>query len=302
MRNGDATRPRMGFSGNALRRDGEARTEAVLLSARTDVRARVHLLGPDGWLTGGDDGFAFDLSRAAAMNAEDETLLGFDAAGAPVWVARVAAAPTDAVARSLRALGTADVLSPALEGALAQGEHLLNWHRRARFCGVCGGETAAEAGGCRRRCASCGAEHFPRTDPVAIMLVHDGAGRCLLGRGPHFAPGMVSCLAGFVEPGETLEAAVARETFEEAGVRVRSVRYLCSQPWPFPGSLMLGCVAGAEPGEVRFDPAELEACRWFGRDEVVAMLEERHADGLKLPQPFAIAHHLVCAWALDGKS
>lgn len=292
------TVPRMGFAANSLWRGGETRTEETLEEALARFDARIHLLGPAGWLSRNGT-FAFARTEAEAMDAKDATLLGFDADGAPTVVMRVAGeAPTGTDATGLRALASTDGIDPELEGRLGQGEHLLNWHRRTRFCGVCGGETVAEAAGYRRRCTSCGEAHFPRTDPVAIMLVHDGKGRALLGRGAHFAPLMWSCLAGFVEPGETLEAAVRRETKEEAGIEVGGVAYHSSQPWPFPGSLMIGCVGEALTSEITFDHAELEDCRWFTREEVVAMLEERHPQGLTLPKPFAIAHHLTRAFAL----
>jgi NAD+ diphosphatase len=151
-------------------------------------------------------------------------------------------------------------------------------------------------GGYRRDCPACGAEHFPRTDPVVIMLAIDGE-RCLLGRQARFAPAMYSCLAGFVEPGETIEDAVRRETAEEAGIAVGRVRYHASQPWPFPSSLMIGCHAEAISRDIVRDEAELEACRWFGRAEVQAMLAGLHPDGLKCPPDIAIAHHLIKAWA-----
>jgi NAD+ diphosphatase len=151
-------------------------------------------------------------------------------------------------------------------------------------------------GGYRRDCPACGAEHFPRTDPVVIMLAIDGE-RCLLGRQARFAAGMYSCLAGFVEPGETIEDAVRRETGEEAGIRIGRVGYHSSQPWPFPASLMIGCHAEAITTEVVPDEAELEDCRWFERDEVRTMLAGTHPGGLKTPPPIAIAYRLIRAWA-----
>jgi NAD+ diphosphatase len=149
-------------------------------------------------------------------------------------------------------------------------------------------------GGAHRVCFDCQAEHFPRTDPVAISLVVHGD-RCLLGRSPGWPASMYSALAGFVEAGETLEEAVRREVLEEAGVRVGDVRYLRSQPWPFPSSLMLGCVADAETTEIRVDPAELDDARWFSRDALRAAIEGRRAD-LAVPPPFAIASLLIRAW------
>lgn len=292
--------PRMGFAGNTLWRSGEARTEETLGEAAAHPDARFHLLGPEGWLARGED-FAFDARAGETESGEDATLLGFDGQGAPTIAMRAGGAPhsADTAARGLRGLASSGRIDADLEGRLGQGEHFLNWHSRTRFCGSCGAPTVAEAAGYRRRCTGCGEMHFPRTDPVSIMLVHDGAGRCLLGRGPHFAAGMWSCLAGFVEPGETLEAAVRRETMEEAGILVGPVRYFASQPWPFPGSLMIGCIAEATSGDIVFDRVELEACRWFDREEVRAMMDGRHPDGLAVPPPFAIAHHLIRAFAED---
>ena len=295
--------PRLGFAGNRLQRDGESRTEGTLAAALAHPQARTYLLSTEGWLCRGEPNRpdpAFTVAEAIERNAADVVLLGTAADGSPRLAAH-AADPSDAgvIAADLRSLGMSELLDPDTEGQLATGAHILNWHRANRFCGRCGGETAAEAAGFRRRCLACGELIFPRTDPVSIMLVHDGRGNCVLGRQPRFAPGMWSCLAGFIEAGETLEDAVRRETLEEAGLTVGAVRYHSSQPWPFPGSLMIGCVAFAETTAVAFDAHELEDCRWFSRDEVRRMLEGRHEAGLTAPLPFAIAHHLVRAF-VDG--
>ncbi len=177
---------------------------------------------------------------------------------------------------------------------------MLDWHARHRFCAQCGGQTVAGTSGWRRECTVCGALHFPRTDPVVIMLVTRGDS-CLLARQARFAPGMYSCIAGFVEPGETLEDAVRRESWEEAGLRVGTVRYIASQPWPFPSSIMVGCIAESLGDEITLDMTELEAGRWFPREEVLQMLEGRHPEGLACPQHIAIANTLVRAWALEGE-
>jgi NAD+ diphosphatase len=149
--------------------------------------------------------------------------------------------------------------------------------------------------GWRRDCAKCKAQHFPRTDPVVIMLATDGE-RCLLGRSPRFVPSMWSCLAGFVEPGEAIEDAVRRETREEAGIACGRVTYFASQPWPFPTSLMIGCHAEALNREIVVDREELEDARWFSKTEVADMLMRKHPEGLTTPPPVAIAHHLIRAW------
>jgi NAD+ diphosphatase len=189
--------------------------------------------------------------------------------------------------------------SDAEMAIIGQARSLLNWHDRHRHCAVCGGSTAMSKAGYARHCtdASCRAEHFPRTDPVVIMLIIDGE-RCLLGRQPQFPPKFFSALAGFVEPGETLEEAVARETWEEAGIRCGRVRYIASQPWPFPSSLMIGCFAEALTTDIHVDTTELEEAHWFDREAVLAAM--RGTGPFNMPPKMAIAHHLVKAWAELG--
>ncbi len=184
---------------------------------------------------------------------------------------------------------------PAGDAAIAaQARTLVDWHRRHGHCGECGGHTRSVQGGAHRICFDCQTESFPRTDPVAIAVVVKGD-RCLLGRGPGWPDGMYSALAGFIEAGESLEDAARREVLEETGVRVGAVRYLRSQPWPFPSSLMIGCIAEAESEEIEIDPAELDDAKWFSRDALRAALAGKRED-LRVPPPFAIAHHLIRAW------
>ncbi len=184
---------------------------------------------------------------------------------------------------------------PADEGAiLAHARGMMTWHQRHGFCGVCGAPTQASHGGYQRNCTDCGAQHFPRTDPAVIMLVHKGD-HCLLGRTHQFPRRIYSALAGFVEPGESLEEAVAREVFEEAGLRVGAVRYMASQPWPFPSSLMLGFHAEALTTKLDIDPKELEDARWMRR----ADLDRLEDFGMELPRRDSIAWRLVKAWQ-DG--
>ena len=184
---------------------------------------------------------------------------------------------------------------PADEGAiLAHARGMMTWHQRHQFCGVCGAPTEVSHGGYQRNCTGCSAQHFPRTDPAVIMLVHKGD-NCLLGRTHHFPRRIYSTLAGFVEPGESLEEAVAREVFEEAGVTVGEVRYMASQPWPFPSSLMLGFHAEAEAMELNIDPKELEDARWMTREQI-GRIEEFD---MELPRRDSIAWRLVKAW-MDG--
>ena len=180
---------------------------------------------------------------------------------------------------------------------MAQARAQLDWHNRHGFCSVCGHRTEMGRGGHVRKCPACNAEHFPRTDPVAIMLVHNGE-MCLLGqsRGRLSRMRMYSALAGFMDQGESIEEAVAREVREEAGIEVKNVRYHSSQPWPFPSSLMIGCHAEAASTDINKDDEEMTDVRWFDRGEVLLALEGRNRD-LAVPQPMAIAHHLIKTWA-----
>jgi len=189
-------------------------------------------------------------------------------------------------------------LAPGEAAILAQAKSMLDWHYRHRFCANCGAPTRIEDAGYRRQCDACGAEHFPRTDPVVIMLPVAGD-HCLLGRGTHFPEGMFSALAGFVEPGETMEEAVAREVMEEAGVRVTGVRYHSTQPWPYPSSLMIGCLCEAETEAITIDQEEIAEARWFSRDAVRAVMEGRDK-GFWIPPPMAIAHQLIKSWVEEG--
>jgi NAD+ diphosphatase len=201
-------------------------------------------------------------------------------------------------ALDLRSIAVGGVVPEEEAGLLAAAKSVLSWHARHRFCANCGAPTAPAQAGFRRDCGACSAQHFPRTDPVVIMLVTRGD-HCLLGRQARFPAGNYSCLAGFLEPGETVEDAVRREVREEAGIGVGRVAYHSSQPWPFPSSLMIGCVADALDEALTIDREELEDARWFHRDEVALMMENRHPGGLRNPPPVAIAHHLIRSF-LEG--
>ncbi len=196
----------------------------------------------------------------------------------------------------LRALALRGDLPPEELALCGAAKAMIDWHLRHGFCARCGAPTRLVDGGWRRRCAQCKADHFPRTDPVVIMLASAGE-RCLVGRGRHFPPGMFSALAGFLEPGETIEEGVRREILEEAGIVVGQVRYHASQPWAFPSSLMIGCLAEAQSEEIRLGDDELAEARWLEREEVRALLSGGRREGLFLPPPMAIAHHLLRAWA-----
>ncbi|HET6508187.1 MAG TPA: NAD(+) diphosphatase [Baekduia sp.] len=235
-----------------------------------------------------------------AEDADDAIFLGVDEGGAPLF----AVEREDAALTGLRDLATS--LPAARLGAVAYASALANWARATRFCGVCGEPTRAGEGGHVRVCAN-GHHHHPRTDPVVIMLVSDGD-RVLMGRQAAWPAGRYSALAGFVEPGEPLEAAVAREVQEESGVAVRDVRYVASQPWPFPVSLMLGFHATYDGGEPHVLDGELQDVRWFTRDEVTAAasgsadwVDGPDADGLLLPPPTAIARLLIDRWVVDPR-
>ncbi len=183
-------------------------------------------------------------------------------------------------------------------GILAQAKSLVDWHARHRFCAQCGTPTEVVDGGYRRDCPNCKAQHFPRTDPVVIMLPVMGE-RCLLGRGPNFPRGMFSALAGFLEPGETIAMAVAREVYEETGIAVSDVRFCFDQPWPYPSSLMIGCLCTADSEEITIDGEEIAEARWFTREEIQSVLSGRRGP-FWVPPPMAIAHQLLKVWAEDA--
>ena len=190
-----------------------------------------------------------------------------------------------------------EVLSGADSGIVAQARAQINWHNRNGFCAICGHETFMKRGGQVRECSDCKAQNYPRTDPVVITVVSDND-RCLLGRsrGRGTPSNRYSALAGFVDQGESIEEAVAREVMEEAGVRVENVRYHSSQPWPFPSTLMIGCHADALTTEISMDDEEMADVRWFSREEVLLALAGNSED-LAIPGPIAIAHHIIKAWA-----
>jgi NAD+ diphosphatase len=187
-------------------------------------------------------------------------------------------------------------LPPQDSGTIAHARSLLDWHVRHRFCSSCGAATSPREGGSCRKCDACGAEHFPRTDPVVIMVVWRGD-RCLLGTRRNSPGAFYSALAGFIDQGESIEEAVRREVKEEAGVEVDEVVYHASQPWPFPSSLMIGCFAHATSDDAEVDDLELENVRWFTRQEVRrAVFSPGEEAGFSIPGRVAIAHHLIKAW------
>lgn len=280
------------YAGGRLdRADALRRDEAAVAAALADDRARFLLLDHLKPLMT-EDGSQILWLRRAAVGDVPAVLLGIDSDGVPHFAVEGSAANLPGVPLDLRNIGMRLGADPDC-AVLAQARSLLDWHRRHRFCAACGSATATGRAGYCRTCPSCGASHFPRVDPVVIMLAVHGD-MALIGRQPGFAPRMYSALAGFVEPGESLEEAVARELQEESGIRVGEVRYLGSQPWPFPSSLMIGAIADALTTDIRIDPDELEEARWVSRAEVSAALNgeaEWYA-----PTPFAIAHALLRYW------
>jgi NAD+ diphosphatase len=301
------------FGGNPLDRSSERREDREWIGKLLDDReSRVLALRDLKPFTRGGAVPALDWQPVGPWRAQIDTgatlvFLGLgdgqahfaiDATGADV------APDVDTELIDVRAL--APTLAGGEAAILAQARSLLDWHARHRFCAQCGSATRVASAGWVRRCPECRASHFPRTDPVVIMLAIRGD-RALLGRNRRRAGARFSCLAGFVEPGETPEEAVRREVREESGVRCGRVRYLAAQPWPFPSSLMIGFLAEALTEEITVDPEELAEARWFDRDEVRQMVA-RAADGpddpsqVSLPQPIAIAHHICRRWShgLDG--
>ncbi|MEO0463767.1 MAG: NAD(+) diphosphatase [Pseudomonadota bacterium] len=281
------------FAGSPIDRADNIRMDAAALGNLMNWRARV--LNLDGLLPVIDE--AGGLLWGTLADVDDSTELVF----LGMMDDKAHFAPVPAAGESGPAMPRAwqvmQLLRPGDLAIYGGAKALVDWHARHQFCANCGASTKLAKGGWQRSCDNCGAQHFPRTDPVTIMLV-EHEDRLLLGRQPRFPPRMYSALAGFVEPGETIEEAVIREVHEEAGVKARDVRYLSSQPWPFPSQLMIGCTSVTDDPELTIDETELDDARWFTRAE----LEDARAAGeagnqqLIFPRPFAIAHHLLTWW------
>jgi NAD+ diphosphatase len=299
-------KPHLGYTDSRIDRAAERRNDdAWLRAAMQDRRAGSYVIGSELVVlkkSGATHDPLFAYDELPALGPALETIFLGLCDGAPRFGIGIAQDRAEAL-KARADLEVIDLRSIAV-GGLAAAEHLpplaeakamLHWHARHRFCSNCGAASEVSQAGWKRQCPACKTEHFPRTDPVAIMLVTDGA-RCLLGRSGRFASTMWSCLAGFLEPGEAIEDAVRREILEEAGIVCGRVSYLFSQPWPFPSSLMIGCHAEALSADIVVDRSELEDARWFSRDEAAAMLLRRHPDGLTTPPPVAIAHHIIRDW------
>ena len=299
------------FSASPLDRGGDARNDPAWMAARTADPAALSLAIIDGRprleTVEGQDRLAWaPLSRLVPLSDAEPVFLGLWKE-APVFacsVPEVRSAEMESLMGpgdhpDMRAVAARVPMGDLAMAGAAKG--LFDWHRRNGFCPGCGQETQVASGGWRRTCAPCGVEHYPRVDPVCIMLpVYSGGAEpmCLLGRQASWPAGRMSALAGFMEPGESLEEACAREVKEEAGLTVTSVRYLASQPWPFPHQLMIGLIAEVSDDKAQPDLTELEAVRWLTRDEARQVLEGRPPD-VVAPYPFAIAHSLLKAWVDD---
>ncbi|HKN01564.1 MAG TPA: NAD(+) diphosphatase [Candidatus Binataceae bacterium] len=302
------------FGGNPLNRASEKRTDAKWIEAKR--RDPSSLIFPmwrlEPFLVGAEKspmelgllrpGIADSLAGAEAPCI----FLGLDGDTA-VFALDISEASDPAKEGPLAGLGSfrdarmaAQVVSIKDAALIAQAKAMIDWHQRHGFCPRCGAPTKMMDAGYRRLCGKCNAEHFPRVDPVVIMLATDGEA-CLVGRGKQFPPGMFSALAGFVEPGETIEEAVRRELMEEASVKIGEVSYYATQPWPFPSSLMIGCFAKALSRDVKVDENELAEVRWVERTVARELIEGKQVDGLRVPPPIAIAHHLIRTWALGEK-
>jgi NAD+ diphosphatase len=302
--------PRLGYIENPLDRAAVLRSDAdAMAKFAAQDRAIVYVIGGENVVmkaNGEQNEPLFAPAEAHGLGAVRDSVFlglignvprfgfGLDAQAIEPLKARDDLKITDLRSIAVQGLVDAQHLPP-----LSEAKALLGWHARHRFCPNCGSPTQAVQAGWRRDCPVCGAEHFPRTDPVVIMLVIAGE-RALLGRSRRFAPTMWSCLAGFAEPGETIEEAVRREVLEEAGIGCGRVKYFASQPWPFPSSIMIGCHAEALSETIVVDREELEDARWFTREELAAMLMRQHPQGLTTPPPVAIAHHIIRDYVEDG--
>lgn len=254
--------------------------------------------GFDAGLTNDEAASAGDALETALIGKDGKSRGHFARAISPSRIDGIKARG-DFIVVDLRSIALQGLVPPEDMSALATSKALLFWHERHRFCSNCGKPTKPAQAGWRRDCAACGGQHFPRTDPCVIMLAVRGE-HCLLARQTRFPPGMWSALAGFVEPGESIEEAVRREALEEAGIPAGRVAYFASQPWPFPMSIMIGCFVEAKTEKLKIDEVELEAARWVTKDECSLLLAGKHPARFFAPPPLAIAHHLIKGFVERG--
>ena len=285
--------PTMGFAGTPIDRADHIRSDPAQLASLKDWRARLLRLDGLDPVLDAEGALQWGTLADCAPDAELVFLGLRDGHGCFAAVPEQGeAGPLQMGSRARAAMG---ILGPDDLAAYGMARSLVDWHARHRFCAVCGQPTQPAKAGWQRDCGACGGQHFPRVDPVTIMLVeHDG--RLLLGRQPRFPKGFYSALAGFVEPGESIEEAVTREVLEEAGVKARKVSYVASQPWPFPSQLMIGCHAETDAPVLTIDRTELEDARWFSREEVAEAMARREGAVFTPPPPQAIAHSLLHWW------
>ena len=302
------------FANNPLDRAGHLRTDDEWLASQIAAHDALFvplwrgdaLVLPEAAAEQGRDVAWLPKAAISAYLDNDIIFLGLNRNNAPRFAVDISpleipeqTAPFDALCRAggvfenLRTLAMVGDMPPTELAILAQAKGLLEWHNSHGFCSKCGAKSVIAEGGYKRSCPACGADHFPRTDPVVIMLPYLGD-KCLLGRQAGWPENLFSALAGFMEPGETIEEAVARETMEEAGVAINSVQYHSTQPWPFPSSLMIGCLAEAENNKITVDEKELAEARWFSVAEIKDAFNGTAE--FDIPHSLAIAHHLIKAF------
>src|ERR1700759_2077441 len=301
---------RPAFVPHILDRAAHLRTnDEKLFALEGQSNARAYVVYRDSLVMKQDEGgprALLTIKEALNFGANPGTVFLGLRDGAPIFGMGISAAAAeklvgrnDVAVSELRGMVMQSVLPVDQLSAIAAAKSMVGWHQRHGFCANCGQRTSMKEGGWKSECGSCKAEPFPRPHPTGNIMGSSGEG-ARLGRQKQFMPGMYSCLAGFVEAAETIEDAVAREIFEESGIRCTDVTYYMTQPWPYPSSLMIGCTARATNEDIIVDHSELEDARWFDRAEATLMIKRQHPDGLAGPHPFAIAHHLLGRWVHAG--
>lgn len=297
----------MSFLGNTLDRQSTRRGDRSYLSGLLNKPDTQVVLSTDTTLVfqaAETPGIGHELSAAKALGADPDELVFLGVrpeTGQALFAATLPHTDENLETRpdlrlvNLRTLALQHLFPPQDLGPLAQARALVHWHRTHQFCSRCGEKSVMAEAGYRRDCPVCGGQHFPRTDPCVIMLITDGD-RALLGRPARLPEGIYTTLAGFMEPGETVEQAVRRETLEESGIRVGDVRLIANQPWPFPANLMIGCTGTAISSDIEIEDDELEACKWCDREEVRQMMSDTHPEDHRIPPSISIAYELITGW------